>query len=111
MSEQFLDSPQIGAPFKKVGGEGVAQGVGGDMKPNSALFGVFIDDSPHTAICEPAPLGVEEEGLSGVVRAPGFEKGTPEQKVGLKGLKGALSDGNEPLFAPFSENSDKSPGF
>ena len=45
VAEHGLDRAEIGAVHEEVGGEAVAESVGGDMFRNAGFAGVFLDDA------------------------------------------------------------------
>ena len=44
MAQHLLHGPQVGAALEQVGGEGVAEGVGGDVVRKARLPRVALDD-------------------------------------------------------------------
>lgn len=45
VAEHGLDGADVGAVHEEVGGEAVAEGVGGDVFGDASEFGVFLDDA------------------------------------------------------------------
>src|SRR5438552_2091485 len=43
VSEQLLDTAEIGVPFQEVRGKGVTEGVRGHLSSRDDLFGIFLD--------------------------------------------------------------------
>ncbi len=48
MAQEFLNDPQIGATFKKVGGEGMTQCMRRRVLLNACLVEVFAQHLPET---------------------------------------------------------------
>ena len=62
VSEQLLHDAQVGPTLEKVGGEGVAEGVGVHARPQSGLGGISADLLLYSALAQTRPVSVQEEG-------------------------------------------------
>ena len=52
--EQFLNDAQVGAVIEQVGGEGVAEGVGGDLMRGGDGRAVLVEEAAQAPV---GPLG------------------------------------------------------
>jgi len=97
MAEEFLDGAQVGAAVEKVGGEGMAQGMGRGLLENPGLdellFEVALDASRRQA----SAAVVEKQGLVLGRPAAGFQ-------VGADGLAGLAAHRHDALLAPLAHN-------
>ena len=101
VTKQFLDGTQIGAAVEKVGGEGMAQGVGADVLDYPGLDQAGLQIALHAAGSKASALGIQEQG--GIVswRSPGL-------KVQAKGFMGLAPDRQDPFLAAFTDHSHQS---
>ncbi len=61
MAQQFLNGPQVRALFQHVRAEGMAQGVGVDVRGKAFCDGNFLDDAADAARGKPATTPVDEQ--------------------------------------------------
>lgn len=75
VAEEGLDGAKVGAVHKEVGGEGVAQGVGGDVFGDAGGAGAGFDDALDRAGREAAVIarGAGGGGVAGIVEEEGGE--------------------------------------
>ncbi|MNZ78511.1 hypothetical protein D3C78_970880 [compost metagenome] len=72
MPQQHLHHPQIGAVVEQMGGEGVAQGVGGELSPDPRPLGIELDAMPEgLAGHHPGLLGGEDHVRAGAPQQQG----------------------------------------
>ena len=76
VSEQNLDRAQVGAAFEQMGGEGMAQGVGGNRACDACLERVAPDQFPHALPAQGAARAVQENRA-----AFGTEEGPPVSDI------------------------------
>ncbi len=72
VAEEFLDGAQVGAAIEQVGGEGVAQGVRGDVLEDAGLQQPRFEVALDAARRQPAAAMIDKERLlvAGLCRAP-----------------------------------------
>lgn len=73
MTEHLLHGPDVGSVFNELGGEGMAEGVGGDVFLDLCGSGIASDLNPDDLLAEGPSALVDEEGADapvflGVVR-------------------------------------------
>src|SRR5262245_46768476 len=61
VAKESLHRPQVGPPLEKVGGKGVAQGMGREMFLGPCLKSVSLDQIPKLLTGEGGPLLRDEE--------------------------------------------------
>lgn len=66
MAQHLLDGTEVGASFKKVGGERVAQCVGRYVFPDSRSFSEILDYLKDSNPCELPSAAVEEKDIGAV---------------------------------------------
>ena len=108
VAEEGLDGADVGAVVEEVGGEGVAEGVGGDVFGDAGEFGVFFYEALDGAGGEAAVVagGVGGAGVSGVVEEEGGELvGAALQIFGGTGC-GCFTDKNGAVFLAFAADDE-----
>lgn len=63
VAEHLLDGSQVGSPFEKVGGEGMAQRMRGDGFPDVGFHGQLPDDGENHLSGEPGTAPVQEKDV------------------------------------------------
>lgn len=61
MTEEFLDSAQVGPGLEQMGGEGVTQGMGPDAVLCAGTQHVAMHDAADAAVGEGAAASVQEQ--------------------------------------------------
>ena len=126
VAEELLNGAEVGAFFKQVGSEGVAQGVWVDVRGQSAQDGDALDDAADaargeaslTAVLDAAQLQIEKEGgrsafagVSARRRRLGGGVGGCEMcgalsDVGAEGNGGGVAQGDVALLLAFAADED-----
>ena len=103
MAQQFLDRAQVGAAGEEVGGEGVAQGVGGGVFGQSVQAAEVAQDFLGDGGVEAVAAGAGKE--SGAAGVDGHER--------AQGGHDGGEHGDEALFVAFAEDAQcwRSAGF
>ena len=101
VAEHFLDDAEVGAVFDEVGGEGVAEGVGGDFLVDACDERLLLDEVEDGHPAERAAVFVEEgdvvEGRLGGCGASG--------QIGREGVRRHLAEGDEPLLVALADDA------
>lgn len=104
VSEHGLDGSQVGAPFEKGSGEGMAQGVGADGLFDARQGGLaFYHDEYHGA-CKVGASAVEEDIV--FFARLDVELGAAGKPV-IELADGTRGDGHQTLFCPLAEHTHK----
>src|SRR5687767_8573374 len=101
MPEQLLNGSEIGASFQQMGGEAVAEGVRAQAPGRRHLLDPLGDDVAHPPVCQSPPTRIDEKGLG---PRPGVQA---RHEIGAEGRRGGLTEGYDPLLAPFAQNPDR----
>ena len=104
MAQHDLNGTQIGPSFKKMGGEGVAQGVGRNRFGNTGLSGIAADDLPESLAGQgPAPTVQENP-----VGASAFKQGFPSLfQIDSETRSGLRTNGDQPFLGTLAEGPDQ----
>src|SRR3972149_11902406 len=92
VSQELLDGAQVCPPAEEVGGEAVAQGMGG-YPPQACLFGVFLQDLPESLAGQALAPAVQEEGL---LPERGLKLSPALPEIVLQGAAGLGVNGDDP---------------
>lgn len=108
VAEDGLDGAEVGAVHEEVGGEGVAEGVGGDVFGDAGLFGVFLDDAFDGAGGEAAVVagGGGEAGVFAVVEEEGGEGVFADFEVLGDFEGGGFADEDGAVFFAFAADGE-----
>jgi len=63
VSQHFLHGAQVCAVVEQVGGEGMAQGVGGNILPDVGASRMTFHHAPYRTAAEPFPRGTDEHSV------------------------------------------------
>lgn len=104
VSEHGLDGAKVGAVHEKVGGERMAEGVGGDVFSNAGEAGVFFDDAGDGTRSDAAVItgGVGIAGIATVVEEERRERISAGIEVVGNAVGGGLADENWAVLAAFA---------
>ncbi|GAB1820841.1 hypothetical protein HerbRD11066_40050 [Herbidospora sp. RD11066] len=103
MSQQFLDTAEIGAALQKVSGGRVTEPVRTHVR-HPRLVQSSVNDPPHRALFDPPALHTEEERGTG---SRAYEDGAPTYTPGIDGVQRRHPQRHDPLPATFTEDSDR----
>ena len=99
VAEHFLDYAEVGAVFYQMGGEGVAEGVWGDVFVNAGKHGAVF----HHVKDGNAAKGFAEAVQEGVVLVTWSRDGAYLEPGG-ESVQRRLPDGDEPFLVSFTHN-------
>lgn len=105
VAEQFLDRAKVHAGFQEMGGNGVAKGMGVEIKPGSRKPNGDIQDPSNGAVGKAAPTLIHKQG----VIAP-TSQSTPYGPFGqvcFKSRFSAGSVGNDSFLSSLSAHPKK----
>ncbi len=102
VTEHFLDDAEVRPTFDEVGGEGVAEGVGGNFLVDARGHRLVLDDAEDVDAAEGAAVPVQEqdvlEGAGGRFRAG--------RKVVPDGVGGHVPEGDDALLVALADDID-----
>ena len=101
VAEHFLDDAEVGAAFDEVGGEGVAEGVGGDFLVDARDERLLFDEVEDGHPAQRAAVFVEERD---VVEGRFGGGGAGVEVAGESG-GGDVPEGDEPLFVALADDA------
>ena len=108
VAEHGLDGAEVGAVHEKVGGEGVSEGVWGDVFGDAGCFGVVVDDALDAAGGEAAEVarGVDGVEIMRVVEKEGGQGIGTDGEIIFSSAGGGFADEDGAVFFAFATDDE-----